>query len=411
MELIRSLVPLGLIHVVELLDEEVTALAGERYARKDVSIGGRRHGSNPGTVGLAGQRVAIRVPRIRHVAGSELPLRSYEALHGDRAVNDVLLKRVLDGISCRNYEAAAEAIPGAIGLSGSTVSRGVIQASAAQLREFQERDLAGEDVVAIVLDGKTFANATLVIARGITLAGEKRVRGFVETDTENAQVRTPFLRSLVERGLDVAQGVRVILDGGKGLRAAVRKAFHDRALVHRCQWHKRENVVRFLAKSEQASWRQRLQRADNRPTYTEALGALETLHRELEDRNQSAAGSLAEGLDETLTLQRLGLCGVLVELLGLLLGMLSLDRTGAEHMLGIRHQLLLPLLDLIRVHLELLGEIGQGTLTSNCDQRDLGFKHWRMISSFPLRHLLPLHLDGNVTQKIPLNDVDQPSSR
>ena len=92
-ELIRSLVPLGLMHVEELLDEEVTALAGERYARKDASVGGRRHGSNPGTVGLAGQRVPMRVPRIRHVTGSEMPLRSYEAVHGDRAVNDLLLKR------------------------------------------------------------------------------------------------------------------------------------------------------------------------------------------------------------------------------------------------------------------------------------------------------------------------------
>ena len=254
-ELIRSLVPLGLMHVEELLDEEVTALAGERYARKDASVGGRRHGSNPGTVGLAGQRVPMRVPRIRPVTGSEMPLRSYEAVHGDRAVNDLLLKRVLYGISCRNYEAAAEAIPGAIGLSGSTVSRGFIRASAAQLREFQERDLSGEDVVAVVLDGKTFAEATIVIALGITLSGEKRFLGFVETDTENAQVLTPFLRSLVERGLDVSQGVLVILDGGKGLRSAVRKAFRDRALVHRCQWHKRENVVSYLAKSEQASWR------------------------------------------------------------------------------------------------------------------------------------------------------------
>ena len=129
-ELIRSLVPLGLLHIEELLDEEVTALAGERYARKDPSVGGRRHGSNPGTVGLAGQRVPIRVPRIRHVTEREIPLRSYEALHGDRAVNDLLLRRVLYGISCRNYAAAAEAIPGAIGLSGSTVSRAFIQASA-----------------------------------------------------------------------------------------------------------------------------------------------------------------------------------------------------------------------------------------------------------------------------------------
>ena len=310
-ELIRALVPLGLLHVQEWLDQEVTALAGARYARKDESVEGRRHGSNPGTVGLAGQRVPIRVPRIRHVVGSEIPLRSYEAMRGDRAVDDLLLRRVLYGISCRNYEAAAEAIPGAIGLSSSTVSRGFIQASAAQLRAFQERDLSEEDVVAVFLDGKTFADATMVIALGITMTGEKRFLGFVETDTENATVLTPFLRSLVERGLDLSQGVLVILDGGKGLRTAVRKAFRNRALVQRCQWHKRENVVSYLARREQATWRQRLQRAYNRPVYTEALDALETLHRELTDRNQSAADSLAEGLDETLTLHRLGVYGVL----------------------------------------------------------------------------------------------------
>ena len=230
-ELIRSLVPLGLLHIEELLDEEVTALAGERYARKDPSVGGRRHGSNPGTVGLAGQRVPIRVPRIRHVTAREIPLRSYEALHGDRAVNDLLLRRVLYGISCRNSAAAAEAIPGAIGLSGSTVSRAFIQASATKLRELQERDLSGEDVVALVLDGKTFAESTMVVALGITMTGDKRFLGFVETGTENEQVLTPFLRSLVERGLDVSQGLLVIVDGGKGLRAA-HWHFADRGIRH-----------------------------------------------------------------------------------------------------------------------------------------------------------------------------------
>ena len=310
-ELIRSLVPLGLMHVEEVLDEEVTALAGERYARKAASIGGRRHGSNPGTVGLAGQRVPIRVPRVRGVAGREIPLRAYEALHGDGAVNDLLLKRGLYGISCRNYEAAAEAIPGAIGLSGSTVSRGFIEASAAKLHELQERDLAAEDVVAIVLDGKTFAEATMVIALGITISGAKHFLGFVETDTENERVLTLCLRSLVERGLDLSQGLLVILDGSKGLRAAVRKTFRHRALVQRCQWHKRENVVSHLAKSELAAWRQRLQRAYNRPEYDETLTALKTLQGELDERNQSAARSLTEGLDETLTLHRLGLYGVL----------------------------------------------------------------------------------------------------
>ena len=105
--------------------------------------------------------------------------------------------------------------------------------------------------MAVVLDGKTFAEATMVIALGITLTGEKRFLGFVETDTENAQVLTLFLRSLLERGLDVSPGVLVILDGGTGLRAAVRKAFRHRAVVQRCQWHKRENVVSDLAKTEQ----------------------------------------------------------------------------------------------------------------------------------------------------------------
>ncbi len=191
------------------------------------------------------------------------------------------------------------------------MSRRFIQASAAHLRNLQERDLSSEDVAVLVLDGKTFGASILVVALGITLSGDKRFLGFVETDTENAQVLTPFLRSLLERGLDISQGLLVLLDGAKGLRSAVDKAFRDRALVQRCQWHKRENVVRYLAKSEQASWRRRLQRAYQRPTYQEAREALQRLHQELDERNQSAASSLAEGLEETLTLHRLGVYGLL----------------------------------------------------------------------------------------------------
>jgi transposase-like protein len=309
-ELIRALVPLGLMHVQQLLDDEVTALAGARYARQDGSAG-TRHGSNAGTVRLAGQRVPIRVPRVRSARG-ELPLQSYAALHGTGGeLDETLLRRVLYGISCRNYEAAAAAIPGAIGLSSSTVSRAFVTASAAQLKTFQERDLRGEDVVAVFVDGKTFADSTLVIAMGVRVTGEKRFLGFVETDTENEAVLTPFLRSLRERGLRISRGLLVIVDGGKGLRAAVRKAFAAHALVQRCQWHKRENVVRYLPKREQASWRRRLQRAYERPTYAEARAALAALAAELEQQNQSAAASLAEGLEETLTLHRLGVYGVL----------------------------------------------------------------------------------------------------
>ena len=275
-ETICSLVPLGLMHVQEVLDEEIDALASGRYTRKGEETRGRRHGSNPGSVPIAGQRVPLRVPRIRRAHGGEIPLQTYAALKQGGAVNDVLLKRVLYGISCRNYEAAAEAILGASGLSSSTVSR-----------------------------------HGMVVALGITLAGEKRFLGFIETDTENETVLTPFVHSLLDRGLDISQGILVLLDGGKGLRAAVRKAFRGRAVVQRCQWHKLENVVRYLAKGEQAAWRKRLQCAYHRPTYTEASAQLMRLYRELDDRNQSAAGSLAEGMEETLTLHRLGVYSVL----------------------------------------------------------------------------------------------------
>ncbi len=307
-ECIQALIPLGLMRIRELLEDEVRTLAGIRYARKAAAqLPGYRHGSNPGSVRLAGQRHPCKIPRIQSVeGGGEIPLESLAHLCGTGQLAEVLLKRVLYGISCRNYEAAAAAVPGAIGLSSSTVSRNFTQASAKQLKGLQERDLRELDLLAIFLDGKTFAEMTMVVAVGVTLTGEKHVLGFVETGTENEPVLTSFLRELEERGLTSSQGLLFIIDGGKGLRAAVRQAFGTSALVQRCQWHKRENVVRHLPKGEQATWRRRLQRAYQRPTYVEARAALTRLQAELEDRNQSAARSLAEGLEETLTLHRLG---------------------------------------------------------------------------------------------------------
>ncbi|MBI3129663.1 MAG: transposase [Candidatus Tectomicrobia bacterium] len=146
------------------------------------------------------------------------------------------------------------------------------------------------------------------------MEGRKRLLGFVQSDTENSQVLAPFLRGLLERGLDISRGVLVVVDGGKGLRKAVEAAFNRgarRALVQRCQWHKRENVVRPLPKGEQRTWRGRLARAWERPTYGEARSAVLELHGELEERNLSAAGSLEEGFEETLTLHRLGVFALL----------------------------------------------------------------------------------------------------
>ena len=256
-ELIRQLIPLGLMHVHEELQEEVTALCGARHERQE-GRAGWRHGWNPGSVRIAGQRVGIRVPRVRD-EGSEIPLRSYrEFAAGSGEMDELLMRRIVYGISCRNYEQAAESIPGAIGLSRSTVSRSFVKASAAQLKAFQERDLSSQRYVALFLDGKTFADDTMVIALGVNEEGAKRFLGFVETGTKNERVLSGFLGSLMDRGLDVSGGLLVVIDGGKGLRAAVRKTFGKRGVVQRCTWHKRENVVSYLPKEQQSRWRQRL---------------------------------------------------------------------------------------------------------------------------------------------------------
>lgn len=256
----------------------------------------------------------LRIPRVRQADGEEeIPLATLPVFREQGFLDDVLLKRVLYGISCRNYEVAAAAVPGAMGLSSSTVSRAFTQASAKQLQALQDRDLSKLDLVAIFLDGKTFADMTMVVAMGIGRTGKKHILGFVETGTENEPVLTAFLQSLSDRGVEVSQGLLVIIDGGKGLRAAVRQAWGASALVQRCQWHKRENVVRYLPKGEQAHWRTRLQRAYRQPTYEQARKALARLQQDLERRNHSAARSLAEGMEETLTLHRLGVFPLLGE--------------------------------------------------------------------------------------------------
>ena len=309
--LIQQLIPLGLMAVAQELQREVEELAGERYRRKSSKVKAvYRHGKNPGSVKLAGQRVAIDVPRLRDKTG-EVRLKSYETLHRGTELNEALFRQILYGISCRNYEAAAQALPGAIGLSKSTVSREFIAASSERLKALQERDLSELDVVAIFIDGKSFADDQMVIALGVTLEGNKVFLGFVQTETENARVLGQFLQSLLDRGLDISKGVLVVIDGAKGLRSAVKNVFKNRAVVQRCQWHKRENVISYLAKTDQSWMRKRLQRAYDKPTYEEAREALMNIRRDLEMLNQSAVASLDEGLEETLTLHRLGVFAVL----------------------------------------------------------------------------------------------------
>jgi putative transposase len=169
-ELIQALIPLGLLHVEESLQQEVERLAGRRYAREGGAPGVVRYGKQPGSIYLADQKLSIKVPRVRDLhQNREVGLHTYHQLQQPRAADHGVLQRILTGLTCREYQRCAEVVPQAVGLSPSTVSRRFIRASAKKLQALQERSLNDYDVVALFLDGKTFAADTMVIALGVTL--------------------------------------------------------------------------------------------------------------------------------------------------------------------------------------------------------------------------------------------------
>lgn len=305
--MIQALIPLGLRAVEEALQQEVTALAGARYVHGDGRPDVVRWGTQGGSIYLADQKLPIMVPRVRDRARHiEVPLTTYAQLQTPRAQDVGLFRRVLGGLSCREYEAAAEAVPEAFGLAKSSVSRRFIRTSATALRQLQERRHDDREWLVLLLDGKHFASDQMVIALGVTTTGEKRILGMVQTATENKRVCAAFLHELVARGFRAPQGLLVVLDGAKGLRAAAQEVFGGHVPIQRCQWHKRENVVSYLTKPQQVLWRRKLQAAYAHPSYADARRALLQLVRTLRLLNASAAESLEEGLEDTLTLHRLG---------------------------------------------------------------------------------------------------------
>ena len=305
--LIQGLIPLGLMQVKEVLQEEVRKLAGERYKR-DGLPGHDRWGKQRGFVYIKDQRVPIIVQRVRDTVNNrEVTPSVYERLQRPSDDDEGVLKRGLHGLSCRNYRDCAEAIPEALSLSSSTVSRRYIRASSRKLQELMERKLDGYDFGAIVLDGKYFGNDEMIIAIGVTKEGKKVLLGIIQSATENSNVCKAFLLELIERGLRYEDGLLCVIDGAKGLRKAMNEVFGRYGIVQRCQWHKRENVVSYLPKGMQATVRQKLQSAYCKETYEEVKAALKAIRAELSVINESAVKSLDEGLEESLTVYRLGL--------------------------------------------------------------------------------------------------------
>jgi len=306
--LIQALIPIALQSVNELLQQEVEELVGPRYGRgKGKDRENYRWGNQSGSVYLGEQKLPVEVPRVRNLTtGKEVTLEPYKKLQSPAQLDEKLLLKVLYGLSCHQYEKVALTVPESFGLSASSTSRRFIKASTRKLKELDQRRLAKYDFVTLILDGKSLADQQVLIAIGVTVDGQKVILGFEQTATENAKVCSQFLQRLVERGLFYQQGLLFVIDGAKGLRKAIEDVFGDYAAVQRCQWHKRENVVAYLAKSEQKRFRSMLQQAYEQPTYNKAKQTLSNIRAELKLLNESAVRSLDEGLEETLTLHRLG---------------------------------------------------------------------------------------------------------
>ncbi len=304
-ELIQMLIPLGLRAVNDLLQEEVSRLAGDRYRHEG---GPLRWGRQAGSVYLGEEKFRIEVPRLRNMEeNKEILLESYSQLQRPRGLDEGVMKKVLLGLSCGRYEDASRSIPEAFGISRSTISRRSIRASERKLKHLMSRPLNQEDLVALFVDGKSFSDDGIILVVGITLKGEKKILGFVQAASEKETVITEFFESLIERGLNYQEGLLCVVDGSKGLLKAVQRVFDGYCLIQRCQWHKRENVLGYLPKGKHAEFRRKLQEAYEKPSYAEAKEALLKIRRELTVLNTSAVSSLEEGLEETLALQRLGL--------------------------------------------------------------------------------------------------------
>jgi len=301
-ELIRRA---GLELMCLLMEREVEELVGKRSAPSKQRTA-YRWGKDDGWCRIDGQKVPLRRPRARQVDGKEVQLGSYLCFQQDPQLGPKLWREVLRGLSTRNYGRTVRRFAEAYGIEKSAVSEQFIEASRRKLRELLERDLSRLELCAVMLDGISFDGETFVVALGIGQDGRKTVLGLRQGASENAAVADELCADLERRGLNFQQARLWVLDGAKALAAAVRKRAGQAALIQRCQLHKRRNVLGHLPDRHQPFIEQKLIAAWAMSSYEEARKALDSVRLELERINPSAARSLAEGLEETLTIHRLG---------------------------------------------------------------------------------------------------------
>jgi putative transposase len=290
-----------------LIEAEVKSLVGERYSRQ-----GEHYpwGKQKGYVVAGGQKVPIMRDRVRSREG-EVALESYRRFQQEDDRTQAVFGRMLASVSCRDYPKAIETMREGYGISKSVIGREMMHATAQQLEEVCHRDLSGVDLAVLVIDGIELHGSVFIAGLGVDRQGVKHFLGMIEGATENADVCVALLENLKERKLAMDHPVLAVLDGSKALLSAVKRFFGQLVAIQRCQEHKIRNVKSYLPKKYHQSIEHKLRVAYGMTGYDDAREALLSIVRELERMNHDAAASLREGLEETLTIHRLGLPALL----------------------------------------------------------------------------------------------------
>jgi putative transposase len=297
---------LGLLVACGLMEDEVTTLCGRRYDRPPERAC-TRYGHQRGVATLAGQKMAIKRPRVRQTnGGGEVPLEMYARLQSADAMPRAVLRRMVRGVSTREYAHVVDLARDGFGVAKSSVSREFVRASAAEVKTLAERRFEGQRFPVVMIDGVEYAGETMVVVMGITDDGTKRLLGLRQGATENAAVCTALLEDLRQRGLDTTHPTLLVLDGSKALHAAVRRIWGKNAAIQRCQLHKKRNLKAHTPEKHWPELDRRLGEAYQETDYETAKQSLEGTAKWLGRINPDAAASLREGLEETLTVVRLG---------------------------------------------------------------------------------------------------------
>ena len=311
-------VGLGVVH--ELMEVEVSEVVGPK-GKHNSERTAKRHGHERGSMTLGGRRTEVSRPRMRTADDEhELPVHTYEYFADRDPLTRAVMDRMLAGVSTRKYQVVGEPVGEEVEASSSStsktsVSEMFIERTQTALSELMSRRLEDVRLAVMMLDGIEIADRTHVVALGITTEGVKIPLGLWEGSTENATLARALLADLVDRGLDPEQAILFVIDGGKALRRAIKDVFGEHALVHRCHRHKERNVCDLLPERERPAIQARIRGAWTLDNPELAKQRLELLASELDRSWPDAAGSLREGLDDTLTLMRLGIDGQLAKTL------------------------------------------------------------------------------------------------